>query len=178
MANFQGGGNRGGGGFKGGHGGGKPSFQKKNWGTDRGSDRDTVMHKATCSECGKSCEVPFRPTGDKPVYCKDCFNAKRDHNDSRGGNRPDFGNRGPKKSFGDRPAFRSDSRPDFKPTQVPDNTSKQLGEINAKLDRLVGAIERLADTHKTKVPSVEKAPTKTVVKKATPKKKPVTKKKK
>jgi CxxC-x17-CxxC domain-containing protein len=31
------------------------------------------MHEAICATCGKSCEVPFRPTGDKPVYCSDCF---------------------------------------------------------------------------------------------------------
>jgi len=31
------------------------------------------MHKATCSKCGKECEVPFKPTEGKPVYCKDCY---------------------------------------------------------------------------------------------------------
>lgn len=31
------------------------------------------MHKAVCSDCGKECEVPFKPTEGKPVYCKDCF---------------------------------------------------------------------------------------------------------
>ena len=31
------------------------------------------MHKATCSECKKECEVPFKPTEGKPVYCKDCY---------------------------------------------------------------------------------------------------------
>lgn len=31
------------------------------------------MHKATCAGCGKICEVPFRPTGSKPVFCRDCF---------------------------------------------------------------------------------------------------------
>jgi len=34
------------------------------------------MHKATCSECGNECEVPFKPTEGKPVFCKDCY-AKR-----------------------------------------------------------------------------------------------------
>ena len=34
------------------------------------------MHKAVCSECKKECEVPFKPTEGKPVYCKECF-AKR-----------------------------------------------------------------------------------------------------
>lgn len=32
------------------------------------------MHAVTCSECGKETEVPFRPTGDRPVYCRECFN--------------------------------------------------------------------------------------------------------
>jgi CxxC-x17-CxxC domain-containing protein len=31
------------------------------------------MYKATCSSCGASTEVPFKPTGVKPVYCKACF---------------------------------------------------------------------------------------------------------
>ena len=39
------------------------------------------MHKATCSECKKECEVPFKPRGDRPVYCKDCFSKRK--NDSR-----------------------------------------------------------------------------------------------
>jgi len=31
------------------------------------------MHKATCSDCGNECEVPFKPTEGKPVYCRDCY---------------------------------------------------------------------------------------------------------
>ena len=31
------------------------------------------MHEVTCDKCGRQCEVPFRPTGGKPVYCSDCF---------------------------------------------------------------------------------------------------------
>lgn len=31
------------------------------------------MHKAICSECGSPCELPFRPTGDRPVFCSACF---------------------------------------------------------------------------------------------------------
>jgi len=31
------------------------------------------MHKATCSACGEECEVPFKPSQDRPVYCRDCF---------------------------------------------------------------------------------------------------------
>src|SRR3990167_3684743 len=39
-----------------------------------GSDRGPrEMFKSTCSNCQKECEVPFRPTNGKPVYCSDCF---------------------------------------------------------------------------------------------------------
>ncbi|MBL7206009.1 MAG: DNA-directed RNA polymerase [Candidatus Aenigmarchaeota archaeon] len=37
------------------------------------------MHKATCSECGKDCEVPFKPVEGRPVFCRDCFMKKRSY---------------------------------------------------------------------------------------------------
>ncbi len=40
---------------------------------DRG---ERQMFTTTCSSCGKPAEVPFRPSGDKPVYCKDCFQPR------------------------------------------------------------------------------------------------------
>ncbi len=43
-----------------------------------GFDRPREMHKATCAECKKECEVPFKPTEGRPVYCKDCFENKRE----------------------------------------------------------------------------------------------------
>jgi len=36
------------------------------------------MHDAVCSQCGKACKVPFKPREGKPVFCSDCFRAKRD----------------------------------------------------------------------------------------------------
>lgn len=44
------------------------------------------MHKAICSECGEKCEVPFKPTGDKPVLCSNCFESKANANRSSGRN--------------------------------------------------------------------------------------------
>ena len=41
------------------------------------------MHQAICAECGKRCEVPFRPTGDKPVYCSDCFGHSPNYGSQR-----------------------------------------------------------------------------------------------
>ncbi len=43
-------------------------------GFDRGPRE---MHKATCSDCGKECEVPFKPTEGRPVFCRECFAKKR-----------------------------------------------------------------------------------------------------
>ena len=44
----------------------------------RGDGRPMEFHKAICAECKKECEVPFKPSGDRPVYCKDCFSKRRD----------------------------------------------------------------------------------------------------
>ena len=33
--------------------------------------------RATCSSCGKPTELPFQPRGGRPVYCRECFNARR-----------------------------------------------------------------------------------------------------
>lgn len=48
----------------------------------RGSFGPREMHKAVCDECKKECEVPFKPTEGKPVYCKECY-AKKNPNPRR-----------------------------------------------------------------------------------------------
>lgn len=46
--------------------------------SDRGgSGGPREMFPVTCSNCGKETEVPFRPRGDRPVYCSDCFAQQR-----------------------------------------------------------------------------------------------------
>jgi len=167
MGNFQGGGNRGGG-FRCGNGGGRPSYGGGNRGGDRGP---VTMHKAVCDECHKSCEVPFRPSGDKPIYCNECFSSKKG-GDDRGSRRDFGGDKAPRREFNDRPA------PSFvKPTMVPvqSDVTKQLSEINNKLDRLTSAIEKLA-LPKTVPASIKKVevkaqPKKVAVKKVVVKKK-------
>ncbi len=37
---------------------------------------DREMHKATCAECGNECEVPFKPTEGRDVYCKECYRKR------------------------------------------------------------------------------------------------------
>ena len=98
MGNFRFGGNRDGGRPR--SGGGR--FEGR--GRDSGRDRDfrdsdrkrpLEMHEVTCDKCGKQCEVPFRPKGDKPVYCSDCFQkptgeGRRDSGRSSGGSSVDL----------------------------------------------------------------------------------------
>ena len=36
------------------------------------------MFDATCARCSKETQVPFRPTGARPVYCSDCFRLMRE----------------------------------------------------------------------------------------------------
>ena len=41
------------------------------------SDQPREMYPIVCAECGTDAMVPFRPRGDKPVYCSDCFSKMR-----------------------------------------------------------------------------------------------------
>jgi len=44
----------------------------------RPSDRGTKeLHTTTCSKCKKETQVPFKPTGSKPVYCRECFQDQK-----------------------------------------------------------------------------------------------------
>jgi CxxC-x17-CxxC domain-containing protein len=106
------------------------SFGRRSYGnSDRGNRRGgfggrnsrtgpTEMHEVTCDKCGKQCEVPFKPTGDKPVFCSDCFRK----------------NEGSSNSFGPR---NQDNR------QAPQSAMslEQFNQINAKLDKIIQALE-------------------------------------
>ncbi len=63
----------GGGSSYGGGGGGGSSY-----GGGGGYDRPPrQLYDAVCADCGKTAQVPFQPTGSRPVYCNDCFRARR-----------------------------------------------------------------------------------------------------
>ena len=62
----------GGGSSSGGYSGG--GYSSGGGGYDRGPRE---MFSATCSSCGREAQVPFRPSGEKPVYCSDCFQSQR-----------------------------------------------------------------------------------------------------
>jgi len=52
--------------------------QRSGYGGGGGNRREErVMHSAVCASCGAETKVPFEPTGERPIYCRDCFQARR-----------------------------------------------------------------------------------------------------
>jgi len=122
-------------------------------GFNRGGDRPT-MHKVICDACHKDCEVPFKPSNDKPIYCNECF-AKQ--GGGRGGDRdrrPRFENRG-------------SSQPNQNSKEILDG----IKSLNYKLDELIKVLSPKAEKK-------EEKPAKKTEKKKTVTKKTITKKKK
>lgn len=111
-----------------GGGGGERGFGRRDFGGSSEGGRPQ-MHKAICSSCGRECELPFKPTGERPVYCRDCF-AKN------GG--------GEKRSFG-RDDRNSAPRPSFNKSNEENRASsasnETLNAINSKLDRILRLLE-------------------------------------
>ena len=52
------------------------AFNRSGGGGFGGGPRE--MHKAICADCNKECEVPFKPSSDRPVYCKECFSKRKE----------------------------------------------------------------------------------------------------
>ncbi len=57
---------------QGGGGGGGYNRSGGSGGYDR-SQGPREMHDAICATCGGPAKVPFKPRGDRPVYCSNCF---------------------------------------------------------------------------------------------------------
>lgn len=127
--------NRGHGGGFGRRDGGQSAFPRKSWGGSSDRDRGPVtMHQAVCDQCGKPCEVPFRPTAGKPVYCNVCFGDKKEAKNNRGGDR--F----PRKDFN---SYNPPVKVDI------DELKNQLELLNVKMDQLIKAVEAVTNTNKT-----------------------------
>jgi CxxC-x17-CxxC domain-containing protein len=108
----------------------KSAYPARNNRSDVRGGRSEVFQKfdAVCSNCGKKCQVPFRPDGEKPVYCKDCFGAPRE---AMAG----------KKSFSAaRPAFapRTPSAPEGKTIAA---LTRQIAAMNTKIDTMLKILE-------------------------------------
>ena len=126
----------------------------------RDSDRPT-MHKAICNKCGQECEVPFKPTGDRPVFCNNCF-EKPDRANSGGfreknHQRSDFGDKRryeavcakcgkkcevPFQPTAGKPVYCNQCFEKEKNTRGkgPDQFKQQFEILNAKLDKILNAL--------------------------------------
>lgn len=122
MGNF----NRGGGFGRNRDRGGRSNFRRD----DR---REVTMTRVVCDGCGKSCEVPFKPTAGKPVFCNECFRGQP-RNQDRDSKR-DFSNKS-----------NNESGIDIK---------KQFEILNSKLDKLVSLIEKSNISEKDSEEKVE-----------------------
>jgi len=133
-----------GGGFRGGFGGGERrggfggGRRDDRGGGRRGGGRDFdrgEMFSTTCAECHKSCEVPFKPTGEKPVFCKDCFDAKR----NEGGFSRDRGDRPERGDNRERAPFIRPERSASRPEDAV-RIESQLKSLHAKLDAVLNLL--------------------------------------
>lgn len=100
-------------------------------GGDRGgfAGGERPMFQAVCSKCGNDCEVPFKPTGARPVFCSNCF--EHEGKVSAGGG---FGggNKFAKPSFGGG---------NFNPVAKSNEQFKaQFDTLNFKLDKIIKAL--------------------------------------
>lgn len=97
-------------------------------GGSRGGTSDRLeLFQATCASCGKTCEVPFKPTGERPVYCRDCFNN------------PDREHAPPKNFDRSAPRERQSYRPE--PRERSGGGDEKLDTIIRKLDKLISILE-------------------------------------
>ncbi len=69
--------------------GGSYSTSSYSGGNSYGAARQ--MYPAVCAQCGKDTEVPFKPSGDRPVYCSDCY-RQQNPNRGSGGSRGSYRN--------------------------------------------------------------------------------------
>jgi len=108
------------------------SGNRRNFG-GRDSGRP-LLHDAVCDECGKNCKVPFKPSGDKPIYCSDCFEKKGGKDSNRSRDRRDSSRR----SFGSRDSGRSSQ------ASISDRSISQFIEkieiLNTKLDKIINLL--------------------------------------
>jgi CxxC-x17-CxxC domain-containing protein len=87
------------------------------------------LHKATCDACGRECDLPFKPTNNKPVYCRSCFRKDGpEQRESGQDRRPE--------PHGRNDRFESKDRNDRVESRESGN-SAEIEQINRKLDKIM-----------------------------------------
>lgn len=126
------------GGFKRGGGDNRRGGDRSNY-SRGGRDNDrTEMFSAVCATCNKKCEIPFKPSNDRPVYCSDCFQSNREREGGRneGGRRDssrdrDSSERYPKNSSSFTP------QRDTSEGKQTNELKKQIEITNDKLEQII-----------------------------------------
>jgi CxxC-x17-CxxC domain-containing protein len=81
------------------------------------------LHDAVCGNCGNHCQVPFFPSGSRPVFCRDCF----------------------RKDEGESPRRFDDRRPAPRPFSAPESNDgamdARLRKIEKKLDMILELLD-------------------------------------
>ncbi|MBU3907473.1 MAG: hypothetical protein KKA64_04465 [Nanoarchaeota archaeon] len=101
-------------GFSSGRSGGRSGFRNRDSGSFESGRLE--MHEVTCDKCGKQCKVPFKPTGDKPVFCSGCFRKDGDS------------------------SFSHSPRSNYSSSGI---SQEQYKEINIKLDKILGILKMI-----------------------------------
>lgn len=135
-------------------------FKRRDSGKRQFGDRERPqMYEAVCSDCGKRCEVPFKPTGDKPIYCSQCFTNHGSSRFERGDReRPRFQDKRmfdaicatcgrrfelPFRPTGEKPVYcnecfdKGGSSPNRSNEKAVNQYKEQFEMLNAKLDRII-----------------------------------------
>jgi len=81
-----------------------------------GERRAFQRTEVTCDKCGKQCDVPFKPTSGKPIFCRECF-----------------GSAGGRSNAGSSPMSSSGSG----------ISQEQFSELNTKLDKILKILEMI-----------------------------------
>ncbi len=104
------------------------------------------MFPAVCDNCGKECEVPFKPSGNKPVYCSDCF--EKIGNNSKNNDRP-FRSNDFNRHDNSRDEWGTNKRESQNSSANSNQDLKQqLDAINVKLNQILKALEPKANESK------------------------------
>ncbi len=125
---------------------GKKRFGNRDFGGRDYGDRNfdgPEMFQTVCDGCGDECEVPFKPNGRKPVYCRSCF-KKEEGFEERGFDRRD-NDRGNRRDF-DRPRYEEKPRfekPRYEKPQGGENYKAQLDMLNFKLDMIIKTLQKM-----------------------------------
>ncbi len=113
--------------------GGERSRRSDSFGGDSRREKPK-MHQVICSDCGIRCQVPFKPTGERPVYCSECF----ENHAETGGSKKEFNRK--------QPIIRKENSSYYQEIKQEQNKhydtfNNQMSEVIERLDKIIGFLK-------------------------------------